>query len=134
MDCATEPLALIAAAPAPKIGRRGLFAQARRAVRIRLYIHEHCTDPTLSAKECARELGMSLRSLYLALESQGVSFSSLLAQARLNRCRELLQRPDAPNNAADLAFACGFNSLSSFYRAFRRHRDEAAANPLHEAA
>jgi len=106
---------------APAAGPRARLAQARRAAQVRDYVAAHVDDPEVNARDCARSLGMSLRSLHLALAGQAVTFNGLVQQARLDRCQALLLSPDAADNVADLAFACGFNSLSSFYRAFRRH-------------
>ena len=61
-----------------------------------------------------------VRSLHLALADSGESFGQLLQRRRLDMCRSLLSRTNDTASIADIAFACGFNSLSSFYRAFRR--------------
>jgi AraC-like DNA-binding protein len=99
---------------------RGEVLRLRRLEAIRRYIEENLADPDLAAPAAARALGMSVRSLHLALADSGESFGQLLQRRRLEMCCTLLRRADAGNSVADIAFACGFNSLSSFYRAFRR--------------
>jgi transcriptional regulator GlxA family with amidase domain len=128
MDCGLEfhvaatgctgfpPMAL---PPAPSERRRVL--QAHRLERINRYVEANLDDPKMSAQTAARALGMSVRSLHMALDGTSHSFGELVLRRRLELCRALLSQWDRAENVADLAFACGFNSLSSFYRAFRRH-------------
>jgi AraC-like DNA-binding protein len=91
-----------------------------RAARISFYIDAHLDDPALSAHSCARALGISVRSLHLALAGTPYSFRELITERRLQLCRDRLRTSSRGDNVADLAFACGFNSLSSFYRGFAR--------------
>jgi AraC-like DNA-binding protein len=92
----------------------------RRLDRIRAYVEANLSDPDLSPRIAARALGMSVRSLHLALAPSGETFGQLLQRRRLQACHALLCRPEKVETIADIAFGCGFNSLSSFYRAFRR--------------
>jgi AraC-like DNA-binding protein len=99
---------------------RGEVLRRRRVDMIRAYVDQNLSDPDLAAPGAARALGMSVRSLHLALAGNGESFGQLLQRRRLEMCCTLLRGPDASGSVADIAFGCGFNSLSSFYRAFRR--------------
>jgi AraC-like DNA-binding protein len=99
---------------------RGEALRAGRIDRIRAHIDAHVADPELSAQSAARALGMSVRSLHLALAPLGEPFGQLVKRRRLARCHALLHEPESAMTIADIAFACGFSSLSSFYRAFRR--------------
>jgi AraC-like DNA-binding protein len=99
---------------------RGEIRRRHRQIRIHAYVDAHLADPDLSAAVAARALGLSLRSLHLALAPTGESFNVLVRRRRLDACLVLLRQPDRGDNIAGVAFACGFNSLSSFYRAFRR--------------
>ncbi len=101
---------------------RGEILRRRRVDLIRDYVDQNLANPDLDAPGTARTLGMSVRSLHLALADSGESFGQLLQRRRLETCCALLSRPDAGTSVADIAFGCGFNSLSSFYRAFRRLR------------
>ena len=47
---------------------------------MRHYVAQHVDDPELSARDCARALGMSVRSLHLALASSAVTFGGLVTQ------------------------------------------------------
>jgi AraC-like DNA-binding protein len=98
---------------------RGEILRRRRFDMIRDYVDQNLSDPELAARGAARALGMSVRSLHLALAGSGESFGQLLQRRRLERCCMKLRGPSAAGSVADIAFDCGFNSLSSFYRAFR---------------
>ena len=99
---------------------RGEALRAERLARIRAYVVAEMADPDLCAHAAARALGMSVRGLHLVLSPTGESFGDLVQRRRLAACHAKLSRPDNAATIADIAFACGFNSLSSFYRAFRR--------------
>jgi AraC-like DNA-binding protein len=106
--------------PAPSKRTRGEALRTMRLDRIRAHIDAQLADTELSAHAAARALGMSVRSLHLALAPTGESFGELVQRRRLAACHTLLRRPNNAATIADIAYACGFNSLSSFYRAFRR--------------
>jgi AraC-like DNA-binding protein len=74
--------------------------------------------PELAPKAVARELGISLRQVHVLFEPTGLSFSRTLTGIRVrSACRLLETMPQ--HSVADIAFACGFDSLATFYRAFR---------------
>ena len=89
----------------------GQLAQARR------YVDGHLTDPGLSAARAAAALRISERTLYALFETSGTTFAAHVRQRRLEECRAaLLANPSRP--VMDIAFAWGFGSMPSFYRAF----------------
>jgi transcriptional regulator GlxA family with amidase domain len=64
---------------------------------------------------------MSLRSLHLLFEPTGVSFARYVLHRRLQECHATLASPvHANRSVTDIAFAWGFNSLTTFYSAFQR--------------
>jgi AraC-like DNA-binding protein len=72
----------------------------------------------LSPVFVAGQLGISVRHLHALFEPAGQSFSQSVTAARLaEACRRLRQHPAQP--VADIAFACGFDSLATFHRVFR---------------
>ncbi len=99
---------------------RGAARLTARLTRIRAYVDMHLSDPALCATGAAQALGMSVRSLHLALASADETFGALVKRRRLAACQCLLRQPGSTRTIAEIAFASGFNSLSSFYRAFRR--------------
>jgi AraC-like DNA-binding protein len=63
---------------------------------------------------------MSVRALHLLFELKGVSFGQWVKRRRLEEIKSLLANPSAADRSiADIAFAWGFDDLSTFYRAFQ---------------
>ncbi|MDO8980920.1 MAG: helix-turn-helix transcriptional regulator [Afipia sp.] len=89
------------------------FLQAARNVLARDMHH-----PKLAPEYVAGALGISVRQLHILFEPTGKSFSRTLMAMRLAEAYPLLR--SAPTLAVtDVALACGFDSLSTFYRVFR---------------
>lgn len=76
-------------------------------------------DSALSPADIAARLGISTRQLHLDFEETGMTFSRKLQSLRLDMARRLLLQ-DPSRGVTEIAFACGFESLSTFYRAFKR--------------
>lgn len=75
-------------------------------------------QPMLSPAHVARELGISLRQVHVLFEPTGRSFARTLTDIRLEAARLLLR--SAPQmSVIAIVYACGFSSLSVFYRAFQ---------------
>jgi AraC-like DNA-binding protein len=96
---------------APEAGAAGRLAAAKRHVEARL------GDWRLDAASAAAALRISERTLEGVFAQAGLSFATYVRRRRLEECREAL-RVNPARSIADVAFAWGFNSLSSFYRAF----------------
>jgi transcriptional regulator GlxA family with amidase domain len=118
---------LVALALGPSPDARELGREAYRSARLRQalsYIEQHLADGDLSADQVAGHLSMSTRSLQRLFEMTGTSFARWTQQRRVEECRRLLVAPNSEHRSvADIAFACGFNDMSAFYRAFRAHFD-----------
>jgi AraC-like DNA-binding protein len=72
----------------------------------------------LSPAFVADLLGVSLRHLHGLFETTGTSFSQAVTAERMKESRRLLlETPERP--VSQIALACGFESLATFYRAFR---------------
>ena len=92
--------------------------RAGRLVEVKQHIDRHLATPDLSPATVATALGISVRTLHLLFEPTGTSFGREVLRRRLEECRRaLLANPTRP--VIDIAFAWGFSSLSSFYRAFQ---------------
>ncbi len=92
--------------------RAGNRHAAQRIMRRNLHRGE------LTAESVADALGISVRQLHVVFEPTGQSFHRTLTALRVDMaCRRLQMRPE--ESIADLAFSCGFESLATFYRAFR---------------
>ena len=89
---------------------RGLSEQHRQVV-VLLYCHG------LKQSEVAGQLGISLRHMHMLFEMTEKSFSQTVTEERIKKARRLLVQ--APERLiADVALACGFESLATFYRVF----------------
>jgi len=92
--------------------RNGLLQRAKQFIENNIY---RCD---LSPAVVASLLGISVRQLHLLFEPTGTTYARYVLARRLEHARLLLsQTPRRP--VADIAFACGFDSLSTFYRSFR---------------
>lgn len=92
--------------------RSGYLRAAQQMIRRALH------RPDLSAKLVADAFAISERQIHLLFEPTGCSFARTLMALRLAKARELLaSMPDKP--IADVAYGCGFDSIATFYRAFR---------------
>lgn len=134
LSCGTSPVALERVARRAPSGRSDcpdLLAPHPLRQRLLAHIDAQIDNPALTPQEAARALGISVRGVHGLLAGMPHSFSRLVARRRLQRARELLAQPG--RSVVDVAFACGFNSLATFYRqhaaafgtspAARRHRD-----------
>ena len=93
---------------------------SRRRARVRSYLEARFRDPGLTVARAARELGMSRRWLQAQFDA-GEGFADALARRRLEAGLSLLRDPAADHlTVTEIAFAVGFNDLSTFHRRFRR--------------
>ncbi|MCC8962686.1 helix-turn-helix transcriptional regulator [Bradyrhizobium sp. Pear76] len=72
----------------------------------------------LTPAAVATELGISLRQLHALFEPTGLSFARTLTATRLQEARRLLYAAQE-RGIDEVAFACGFDSIATFYRVFR---------------
>lgn len=79
---------------------------------------------TPSQISVARRLGLSARTLRRMLEAEGTSFASVIDDVRCTRARRQLLEG---HRLADVAESLGYESTSTFVRAFRRWTGETPA-------
>jgi AraC-like DNA-binding protein len=98
--------------------RRAQFAlRIGRLSLARRLIGRHLHNPDLSPSMVADLLGVSVRHMHMLFEMAEKSFSQTVTETRLGASRRLLV--EAPERLiADIAYACGFESLATFYRVF----------------
>lgn len=96
--------------------RTGFFHAAREIMARDLH------RPALSPEAVARELGISVRQIHVLFEPTGLSFMRTLTAMRVREAAQRLQA-EPRMSVADIAFDCGFESLSVFYRAFQKAYD-----------
>lgn len=71
-----------------------------------------------TAARVGRHLGMSSRTLQRRLNAHGVAFSRLLEQTRRSLAEGYLADPSI--TLAEVAYLCGYEEQTSFFRAFRK--------------
>jgi AraC-like DNA-binding protein len=84
----------------------------------------HCrsTASSMAGLEIARRHRITPRYIHKLFENEGLTFSSFVLGQRLSRAQRLLTDPHlAGCSISTVAFDVGFNDLSYFNRAFRRH-------------
>lgn len=103
-----------AAEGATVLGARELLLR-----RMLAFIDAHRDDPDLSPDALRLHFGLSRRQLYKAFDAADEGPAALIRQRRLAAARaELVLQPGTP--VAQIAYGCGFASVSDFGRAFRR--------------
>jgi AraC-like DNA-binding protein len=91
-------------------------AEALAHERVLEYLRRHLADPRLDAAAVAKACHASRRTLYRMFGDEGVA--ARLRRMRIEQAQAmLLAEPGRP--VASVGFACGFDSESGFYRAFR---------------
>jgi AraC-like DNA-binding protein len=99
-------------------GRRGQAAlRTARLSQARRLIAYHLQDPGLAPAMVADKLGVSVRHLHMLFETAEKSFSQTVTDERLKQSRRLM-RESPQRLIADIAAACGFESLATYYRVF----------------
>jgi AraC-like DNA-binding protein len=125
-DAASIPPLLKAAAEFALIDRGALRPGSRRAqqtLRVgrlclaRRLITRQLSKPSLSPAMVADLLGVSVRYVHILFETTGESFSQSVTAQRMALSHRLL-RETPPRSIAEIADACGFGSLATFYRVF----------------
>lgn len=71
------------------------------------------------ASQVAQQLGMSTATLRRRLQAEGTSFSTLLQASRMARALGLVMTTSS--SISDIAWQCGYESITSFSHAFRRN-------------
>jgi AraC family transcriptional regulator, positive regulator of tynA and feaB len=121
MDNLCRLLALLADAQTEQAEPADRAINAARLVQVRRHIEQHLADPALTPASVAAAHCMSQRSLHLLFEPTGVSFARYVLRRRLQECHAMVASPaHAHRSVTDIAFAWGFNSLTTFYGAFQR--------------
>lgn len=91
------------------------------------FIDEHLSDSALSTVMVADHFSISQPTLQKIIRKEkGCSFYDYVAQKRYEMAVQLLTQTDIPINS--IVVQCGYNSVNSFYKAFKRIGDTSPAN------
>ncbi|MBN9112274.1 MAG: helix-turn-helix transcriptional regulator [Pseudonocardia sp.] len=88
-------------------------------LQVKSFLDANLSDPTLTLDTVAKANAVSLRYLHLLFQGSGETAREYLRRRRLERARQLLAGADLP--VTEVAGRCGFDSPSSFSRAYRAH-------------
>lgn len=106
----------------------GVSAQTRgsdSATRMRAYVEDLSENffEATNLDAAASTLGLSRRRFtQLFREVTGTSWLAYVRKLRIDHAKKLLESTD--RTVLSVAFECGFEDLSTFYRAFKRETDE----------
>jgi AraC-like DNA-binding protein len=90
-----------------------MFVSACRTIALRF------AEPDLTPAAVARELGVSSRTLARVFAGRNETVMRRVLDERVRQAARLLASPESAHRSiTDIAFACGFNDLSHFGRAF----------------
>jgi AraC-like DNA-binding protein len=110
---------LLALACGSAPGDQRVATRAAKLRQVKDYIALHLSEPDLNPSMVAAAMKISVRQLHLLFEPTGTSFTEHVLGRRLEECRLILESPSGrARSVTDIAYAWGFNSLASFYRAF----------------
>lgn len=88
---------------------------------VQAWIEDHLSDPKLNPDMIAKANGFSLRRLHYLFSFTDMSASEWIWDRRLQRCLDVLMRPELCDlSVTEVAFRLGFNSSSHFSTAFKR--------------
>lgn len=102
----------------------GPLADAREGRRraILAFIDRHLADSELGVAMVARAFGMSTRAIHKLFENEAFTIARIIAERRLDRCREQLRDPSlATQSITEIAHRWGFSDSQHFSRAFKQH-------------
>ena len=118
LDNALAELALIERGTIAAGSRRGQRAlRVARLSLVRRSITRLLSQASLSPAMVADLLGVSVRHMHMLFEGTGKSFSQTVTAQRIRLSGRLLR--EAPGRPiAEIARACGFESVATFYRVF----------------
>jgi AraC-like DNA-binding protein len=102
-----------------QIASRGAATYEGMIDRINKYIAINHRTEGLSPRAAAKSLGCSISSVHKSCASVGATFGGLLSTMRLSVAAYRLSRGHLA--VSQIAFDCGFSSLSHFCHAFKRH-------------
>jgi AraC-like DNA-binding protein len=96
-----------------------------RMLRLQSAIERRLGDPLMSAARIAVDCGISARTVHYVFAASGTTFAAHVLERRLETVRTgLLKSRNAFKSIAEIAFGCGFNSLSSFHLHYRERFGE----------
>ena len=89
--------------------------------RVKSFIDHRLLDSNLSSEQIASAHGVTVRYLNQLFAKEDTSITRWICKRRLEKCAEILSSSWHINrNIHDIAYLCGFNSISYFYHSFKQ--------------
>ena len=99
---------------------RTLNARGGYKKQVLAYIGKNISDPDLCVDRVAARFDISGRQVYgIVKEALGLSFTEYVLQLRMEHAAQLLSAQIG--TVQEVALACGYTSLNTFHKAFRRY-------------
>lgn len=119
--CDLAALALGASEDGRERGVQGVATRDARLHRAKTFIDRRLGDGRLNENDLAAHLAISPSAVRKLFDESGISVGRYIRLRRLERANRMLtQASSSHHRIVDIALACGFESLSSFYRVFRQ--------------
>jgi len=104
----------------PAIAQDSVSGSHERLLRKALaLIDQHIASESLAPEFIAREVGISMRSLYRIFAKRGLVIAQYIRNRRLDFCAESLRNPAMDQKVSTLGYAWGFSDSSYFSTAFK---------------
>ena len=116
VDVTIELLASVFRANKSKIDQT---PRKKLQARVFQYVESRLGDPDLTPAMIAEAHGISVRSLYLLFNEQGVTVSGWIRQRRLARCKSELANMRGNKSVTQIAYQWGFSDSAHFSRLFK---------------
>ena len=98
----------------------GRASEENRQEKIIQYIDAHLSDSQLDISVLADVFRVSATTLQKIVRARtGMSVANYIENCRIERVKRLLSETELP--VREIAAQCGFNSVNSFYKVFKRH-------------
>lgn len=115
LEIFAENLGLAANTLRVTVAERSSHPIASKAIR---YIRDHCERP-IRLEEIAAAAGASTRNFSKVFKQEtGLTFVDYLTRERIEKAKQRVS--GSTDRICDIAFACGFESIAQFNRAFKR--------------
>jgi AraC-like DNA-binding protein len=93
-------------------------ADAAVTAKVRRELILRMNGPLPSMQDVGRALGLSVRSLHRALESEGTKYNDVVDDVRREFSERYLARPSL--SITEVSYLVGFSDTSAFFKAFKR--------------
>lgn len=96
--------------------------QTARIIAVQQFIDNHSSDPALTPERIAQANHISVSYLHKLFQKMNTTVGRYIREKRLCHCHQDLAHPhNQGRSISDIAYRHGFNDMSYFSRAFKKH-------------